>query len=298
MLNVRKAISLYLFLAVAACGGGSAGETAGQGLPDVGAGETDGAADADNAPRPQLDIVDIGGAGTITVLITPANSSTGTAALTADIQLPYRIAKYPVTVGAYETCVDNGACRAPSERTDACSNDIASIAKDPLLGLAAYTYLPTSKPSSEHLRLPVTCATPAEAEAFCAWMGGRVARAGEWMHAARNKDSNKFPWGDTDATPAQHPAANTAPQPISAYEVGSHPASASWSGAQDFALTVPSELLGPEAKATSYAGRYLALQVLNRPGWLNGWAFPFQDGGHVWAGGQFPATGFRCAWSK
>ncbi len=83
---------------------------------------------------------------------------------------------HEVTRGAYAACVEQGACtpaRCPKGSKDPTKDYSMEVAR----------------------RLPQTCVTHAQAEAFCAHVGGRLPTAVEYEAAARGVDARPFPWG-------------------------------------------------------------------------------------------------------
>jgi formylglycine-generating enzyme required for sulfatase activity len=82
---------------------------------------------------------------------------------------------------------------------------------------------------------PATDVTYEDAEAFCAWAGGRLPTGDEWEAAARGPDARPWPWGETfdpeRCACAEAAAGWTAP-------VRAHPDGAAPCGAQQLAGNV------------------------------------------------------------
>ena len=90
---------------------------------------------------------------------------------------PFRMGKYPVTVGQYGAFVEDG-------------ND------------------PSREPENwegqqEHQNWPVVNVTWHQAAAFCEWAGGRLPTEEEWERAARGPKCAKYPWGKADIDPSR-----------------------------------------------------------------------------------------------
>lgn len=103
------------------------------------------------------------------------------------VDLPqYQVTRTEVTLAQYDAFVDAGGYRDPAlwtedglawleDHPDASSNDRA-LGREP-----------------NH---PVFLVTRWEAEAFCAWAGGRLPTEWEWERAARGPEATKYSWGD------------------------------------------------------------------------------------------------------
>ncbi len=85
-----------------------------------------------------------------------------------------------VTVAQYAACLGAGACTAPD------TGEQCTWGRDP------------ARPGH-----PVNCVDAAQAEAFCAWAGGRLPSEAEWYAEASAGGSRSYPWGDEAATCAR-----------------------------------------------------------------------------------------------
>jgi formylglycine-generating enzyme required for sulfatase activity len=95
---------------------------------------------------------------------------------------PFWMGHTPVTVRAYQRCVDAGRCPdEPLHQTQKWCNG--------------------SSPRANH---PLNCVTWIEAQAFCTWVGGELPSSEQYEFAARSGGDRLYPWGDAplDATRA------------------------------------------------------------------------------------------------
>lgn len=90
----------------------------------------------------------------------------------------FYIDQYEVTNRRYTECVRRGQCNAP--QTNGSNPRRANFA------------------DRNYLDHPVTYVTYRDAEQFCAAAGGRLPTSLEWEKAARGRDGNVFPWGNSD----------------------------------------------------------------------------------------------------
>lgn len=197
----------------------------------------------------------------------------------------YRIDRTEVTQARYARCVAAGAC-VPS-RTHATDDRVVGDT------------------------LPVTGVTFADAEAYCAFAGGRLPTEAEWERAARGDDPNRlFPWGSVfDEHLANHggvPGRSADGDGVRHLApVGSYPAGRSPFGAEDmagnvwewttdhfrpgsYAEDVPVAPTGPDGgigrvvRGGSWRSTPVSLRVTAR--------FPVAETQHG------PDLGFRCAY--
>ena len=79
---------------------------------------------------------------------------------------------------------------------------------------------------------PVVCVTWSDAQAYAAWVGGRLPTEAEWEKSARGTDGRIYPWGNSalDCSKANYKGCADWPLPV-----GSHPDGASPYGALDMA---------------------------------------------------------------
>jgi hypothetical protein len=97
----------------------------------------------------------------------------------------FRISRSPVTVAQFQTCLEDGPCKAPAHDCANLDGDDHDVA---------------------------LCVGYENAQQYCEWSGARLPRLNEWLLAARGGAIKRFSWGDGAATCEQHPLA-PAPEP-------------------------------------------------------------------------------------
>jgi formylglycine-generating enzyme required for sulfatase activity len=89
-----------------------------------------------------------------------------------------------VTIAAYRSCVDAGACPAPAKSI--------GLGK-PVPKYVETLYCPWDFPNVDDY--PMSCVTWAEADAYCRWAGKSLPSEEMWEFAARGPVGRDFPWG-------------------------------------------------------------------------------------------------------
>jgi hypothetical protein len=155
----------------------------------------------------------------------------------------FSISVTPITVGQYKECIAAGACTAPLLTVPS-----APSCRTRTLVIEGSTF-DESKAADA---LPVTCVTPRQAVAYCAWIGGKLPTMEEWVYAARGSTVQQFAWGNDLPDCTKHPRAIPIRPPATGccnrcdpstfFATGQHPAAQSVQGMVDVLLT-PAELL-------------------------------------------------------
>lgn len=223
----------------------------------------------------------------------------------------FEISPSPITMGQFNQCVKAKACHATPLATDA---NVQASDDD-------------AKTDSEDDSIAYGLA-PSDAESYCSWVGGALPSLPQWLLAARGAAPQRFSWGESLPTCAQHPggvdvaqgrdsvrervrqAAGSAACGNSAtarYKVAQYPAGASTNGLLDV-LLAPTELLMKDAESIfsacrgnkGYCGVYGVL-----PGAID-FVRSIESDGHTTGGDEVaerpatstPSFAFRCVWSQ
>ena len=134
-----------------------------------------------------------------------------------------------VTNAQYRHCVESGTCQAPRYWED----DDLNVPDQPVMEVSWH-----------------------DAQAYAAWVGGRLPTEAEWEKAARGTDGRIYPWGNSapDCSKANYAGCTGNPLPV-----GSHPEGASPYGALEMAGNVQ------EWVADRYDEEYYSRSVFRNP---------------------------------
>jgi hypothetical protein len=244
----------------------------------------------------------------------------------AEVQA-FEITTHPITVADYLHCVERGVCAPPADTSGACEpppdterpppDDSPDVEHRDDLSRTRRTVLtgPTFSSAPEAARLPVTCTMPAQADGYCAWIGGTVPTPEQWLLAARGPKVVRYPWGNDPIDCDRHPGAEACdpvPDPLPAWWIGGHPNGASPSGIED-ALLSATELVrateGSMAVGCLHGRGHCRVGSLIQPAAIDlFWQLEGGAGGRTEyvdgvrqpnesTAGMMAATyGFRCAW--
>lgn len=210
---------------------------------------------------------------------------------------PFQMTKTPITVGHYKDCVIAGACSAPELNGGACG-----VVANPIIEGRTYD----ANPSAE--ALPITCASPQQAMAYCTWIGGSLPTAEQWHRAARGTTVQRFAWGSDTPDCNKHPravpneadgkgcCAGDSCEPTTYYAVAQRSGAASPTGLFDVLLT-PGELVrGTKGSSVPACDREKGACVVQGvlPGAIDFMENVSDDVSQVLQTKQGAAYGFRC----
>lgn len=206
-----------------------------------------------------------------------------------EITGPFRISKYPITVGQFRSFVESSpGAEPPLLAYGHCFSAYPLNCRS----TEAYTY----SENPDHQSTPVTCATDTQARAFCVHAGGTLATLGEWLYAARGEFVADYAWGNSDPTAGMHPRWDAGCGPLD-NSVGQYPAGKSELGVED-ALLTPAEFADAQPGSSTHGIGYQVIQGPlgdGVPGGKIGFVTPggYDLDGEDWS---IPAWSFRCVW--
>jgi formylglycine-generating enzyme required for sulfatase activity len=125
---------------------------------------------------------------------------------------PFRLARYPVTVGQYQRFVEDEGYNQEQWWQAG--------------GFGEFTEPEDWSDQVQYPARPVVGVSWFEAAAFCQWSGLRLPMEAEWERAARGKGGRRFPWGNEDANPSRLNYGESGidhPTPVGIYPLGSTP---------------------------------------------------------------------------
>jgi formylglycine-generating enzyme required for sulfatase activity len=88
------------------------------------------------------------------------------------------VATYESSAGCYRACVESGACTTPQ------------LTVGPIWPALPDAYWR----DPQFADLPIMGLAPEQADAYCAWLGGRLPTNAEWEKLARGEDGREMPW--------------------------------------------------------------------------------------------------------
>jgi formylglycine-generating enzyme required for sulfatase activity len=173
---------------------------------------------------------------------------------------PFELDAFEITEGAYAACVDAGRC-PPLALTGEPGRALGGMAR-------------------------------ADAEAYCAFRGGRLPTDDEWTFAAAGGASRRYPWGDTGAV-CRRGAWGLAEGPcgfgfVGPELAGAHPDGATATGLYDLAGNVAEWVESDGANGLVRGGSFATSLATELRTW-SGHSLP--------ASSRSPDVGARCAFS-
>jgi len=112
----------------------------------------------------------------------------------------YWMGTYEVTAGCYARCIDDGTCAPPEV--------------EPFIPMREGWDLPPAYwdvPAFAHR--PISFVDYPNANAYCAWLGGRLPTSAEWEKMTRGEDGRGYPWDSAPANPRDPYPRGRSPRP-------------------------------------------------------------------------------------